>query len=88
MIPSTHEHPAPTHEEIALHAFFAWEKDGCPQGRDQEYWLAAEAALRASRTALAQVPQPVAPAPRGIKPKTTVTRTTRSIKPATARRKA
>jgi hypothetical protein len=35
----------PTHEEIALHAYNLWIDEGCPRGRDQEYWLRAEEEL-------------------------------------------
>jgi hypothetical protein len=30
------------HECIKKKAYELWEKDGCPQGRDEEYWLMAE----------------------------------------------
>jgi hypothetical protein len=39
----------PTHDEIALNAFLAWERDGYPQSSDLNYWLEAEARLRAQR---------------------------------------
>gem|GEM_PF-3319542 len=38
-----------THDEIALHAFLIWEKDGRQPGREQTYWLQAEAQLRLTR---------------------------------------
>ena len=41
--------PEPTHDEIAMCAFLAWEKEGRPAGRETNYWLAAEAELRALR---------------------------------------
>lgn len=44
----------PTHDEIALHAFLAWERDGSPQSSDQNYWFDAEARLRAQRLQLAE----------------------------------
>ncbi len=31
--------------EIALLAYLAWEKDGMPAGKDQQYWFQAEAQL-------------------------------------------
>lgn len=34
------------HERIAEAAYYLWEKDGRPQGRDQLHWTRAEAALR------------------------------------------
>ncbi len=39
----------PTHDEIALHAFLIWEKEGRQPGREQTYWLQAEALLRQTR---------------------------------------
>ncbi len=44
----------PTHDEIALHAFLAWERDGRPQSSDQNYWFDAEVRLRAQRLQLAE----------------------------------
>ena len=44
----------PTHDEIALHAFLIWEKDGRQPGREQTYWLQAEAQLRLTRQQLAE----------------------------------
>lgn len=38
--------------EIARLAFFNWQKDGCPAGRDLDYWLAAEGDI----SALEQLP--------------------------------
>lgn len=45
----------PTRDEIALHAFLIWEKDGRQSGREQTYWLQAEARLRQTRLELAQL---------------------------------
>lgn len=39
----------PTHDEIALVAFLAWEKDGRQSGREMNYWLHAETHLRTAR---------------------------------------
>ena len=33
-------------EEIARRAYLAWERDGRPAGRDQQYWFEAEAEVR------------------------------------------
>lgn len=35
--------------EIALLAYYAWEKDGRPEGQALDYWLEAEAQLKATR---------------------------------------
>ncbi len=34
-----------THEEIARYAYLLWEEDGCPEGRDIDYWVKAETLL-------------------------------------------
>jgi len=62
----------PTRDEIALAAFLAWERDGRQPGRDLEYWLQAEAELRASRlkkaeAAAAQAALPWPPASRATR---------------------
>lgn len=38
--------PAPGREEIAARAHALWEEEGCPEGHDQEHWLAAERELQ------------------------------------------
>lgn len=35
-------------EEVSRVAFLNWEKDGCPHGRDLDYWLEAEHHLKAT----------------------------------------
>ena len=35
----------PDPKEIATAAYFAWERDGRPDGRDHQYWLEAEMQL-------------------------------------------
>jgi hypothetical protein len=37
------------HEGTACLAFQLWEKAGCPNGRDLEFWLGAEAHMLADR---------------------------------------
>lgn len=44
----------PSHDEIALAAYLAWEKDGRPAGRDAHYWQQAEGELSAKRAAAAE----------------------------------
>lgn len=39
----------PTHDEIALAAFLAWERDGRQPGREMQYWLEAENQIRIAR---------------------------------------
>lgn len=39
----------PSHDEIALHAFLLWEKEGRQPGREMTYWLAAEMQFRQTR---------------------------------------
>lgn len=38
-----------THEEIARCAYYIWESEGRPEGRDVEHWLQAELQLQADR---------------------------------------
>ena len=35
------------HEAVALHAYYMWLAAGQPEGRDSEFWLAAEEELKA-----------------------------------------
>lgn len=53
----------PTHEEIALCAFLAWEKDGRQPGREMNYWLAAETELREARRKKAEAAAKLAAQP-------------------------
>lgn len=34
-----------TEEQIRTRAYYLWEAEGCPQGRDWEYWLKAKQEL-------------------------------------------
>ena len=36
---------APTDENISKQAYQIWESEGCPDGRDQEFWFQAEILL-------------------------------------------
>jgi hypothetical protein len=49
-------HCSPTPDEIAAGAYQNYEREGRPEGRDLDHWLAAEAQLLAERA------QPVRPA--------------------------
>ena len=40
---------APSADEVARRAYFTYENEGSPQGRDVQHWLAAEAQLIAER---------------------------------------
>jgi hypothetical protein len=40
--------PAPPHDDIAVAAYFLWQQEGCPHGRDREHWHKALARLRAA----------------------------------------
>jgi len=42
-----------SNDEIAHLAFLNWLNDGCPQGRDEQYWLEAEIQIKATRHLLA-----------------------------------
>ena len=39
----------PTSDEIGLRAYFIWEREGKPQGREQQHWLQAVAELKTER---------------------------------------
>jgi hypothetical protein len=47
-----------SHEQISARARELWEKAGCPPDRDLEFWLAAEAQLRAERRPTSRPPHP------------------------------
>lgn len=48
-----------TDDHIRDAAYFLWLKDGQPEGRDQEHWLAAQAELTVET--VAEPPKPKAP---------------------------
>jgi hypothetical protein len=43
----------PARDEIAARAYEIWRESGCPEGKQEEHWYAAERELRARRTARA-----------------------------------
>jgi hypothetical protein len=80
----------PTHDEIALSAFLAWQKDGRPHGTDFDHWIEAERRLRAQHqkqadAAAAQAAKPWPPTTRNVKAKPT-TQTTSSKPSLTSNR--
>ena len=38
--------PHPNEEQTRVLAYELWERDGCPEGKDEQYWHAAEELLR------------------------------------------
>jgi hypothetical protein len=42
------------HNEIAKCAYLLWEQDGCPAGRDQEYWFKAQALVNPAKKVVIQ----------------------------------
>lgn len=52
---------SPAHDAIARRAYELWEQAGQPAGRDQEFWLRAEAEVTAPPRAAAAVPPVIAP---------------------------
>jgi hypothetical protein len=69
------DHTTISQEEIAHLAYLNWQKDGCPHGRDQNYWLEAERQMKATRHLLALDVKPVASqAPAAIKSRSTKAR--------------
>lgn len=59
------QHPAPIHQTIAERAYALWQQAGQPGGRDEEFWLQAEAELTATSkpSATPLNPAPANPAP-------------------------
>lgn len=49
-----------TPDRIAQRAFELWQRDGCPEGKSMEHWLAAERELNSGKTS--------APMPSQIRP--------------------
>ena len=45
MIDRTSTIQAPTHDEIAVRAYYIWEQHGKPQGYDKDIWSRAEQEL-------------------------------------------
>jgi len=52
----------PNSDAIARHAYFIWEKEGRPPGRDLEFWTRAEQELRAADFLTDDQPLPFASA--------------------------
>jgi hypothetical protein len=49
-----------SHFDIARLACLHWQNDGCPQGRDLDYWLKAERQLKTDGLMLVDKSQPQA----------------------------
>lgn len=56
-------HRKPSQTEIAVCAFFIWEAEGRPQGREREHWLQAEMQLEATGAHENWVAKETAPRP-------------------------
>ncbi|MDB6027979.1 MAG: hypothetical protein JWM68_4202 [Verrucomicrobiales bacterium] len=41
----TKEYQQLTDEQVSVRAYYLWERDGRPQGHDQDYWLRAKEEL-------------------------------------------
>lgn len=54
----------PTQEEISARAYQIFVERGCPEGRDLEHWLEAEAQLRGGMQSSEKQIAPVAKAPK------------------------
>jgi hypothetical protein len=59
---------AVTNDQIAQRAFEIWEREGRPQGRDQDHWYQAEAELRKDTVRAAEAPIVPSPAPKVLQP--------------------
>jgi hypothetical protein len=49
---TTEASPAISHFEVSRLAWLNWQTDGCPSGRDLDYWLEAELQIKATRQLL------------------------------------
>lgn len=56
-----------TTQEVEIRSYAIWEQEGCPHGRDLEFWLRAEAELAEEAQASADAPEAglVEAAPKG-----------------------
>ena len=44
---SNDQKPTPSEEEIRTRSYLIWEREGCQDGKSQEYWLRAKTELEA-----------------------------------------
>jgi len=58
-----------SHEDIAHLAYINWQKDGCPHGHDETYWLEAERQLKATKHLLSHEIKQGVPAIAAAKPR-------------------
>ncbi|MBE0545525.1 MAG: DUF2934 domain-containing protein [Verrucomicrobia bacterium] len=84
---------SPSPDTIARRAYELWEQAGRPDGRDQEFWLRAEAELTATRSAagappIIAPPQAAPPASSGALPPHEVPPTIKSAVASEGRRPA
>lgn len=70
----------PTHEEITARAYKIFVERGCPEGRDLEHWLEAEAQLNAETSMTSPQPAVTMAAPAPESPKTATRQTGSSRK--------
>ena len=75
---TSNESPQISHFEVSRLACLNWQMDGCPHGRDLDYWLAAERQLKA----------PQSPQFKNGKPQTNGITETKPLKAKTARKAA
>jgi hypothetical protein len=47
----TNQTPTPSAEEIQVRSYLLWEREGCQDGKSEEYWLRAKAELEAEMEA-------------------------------------
>lgn len=69
----TKEYQQPTDDQVSVRAYYLWERDGRPQGRDWEYWLRAKEELvcENSRTTVVAKPTPTTAEPKSAPRKKT-----------------
>jgi hypothetical protein len=65
----TKEYRQPTEDEISVRAYYLWERDGRPHGRDVDYWIKAKDQLNCERQQGATTTTKQAPAVAAADPK-------------------
>jgi hypothetical protein len=53
----TKEYQPPTDEQVSVRAYYLWERDGRPQGRDYDYWVRAKEELVCESSRATSVPK-------------------------------
>ncbi len=63
----TKDYQQPSDDQVSVRAYYLWERDGRPQGRDWEYWLRAKEELICENSRTAGTAKPVTIAAEPVK---------------------